>query len=105
MCKCMESSNETSQYEEISTVLMDANKQTNKQREMNGTRGNEISAFQLNTYKREKSKLKFIRSSVISVQLSADYFVRLNVCLQLYNRMHMHVLQGIDVHYRMNFHN
>jgi hypothetical protein len=45
-----------------------------------------------------------IRSSAIWVQLLMDYFVQLNVFLQLYNRMHMHVLQGIDVHYKMNFH-
>ena len=45
-----------------------------------------------------------IRSSVIWVQLPMDYFVQLNVFLQLYNQMHMHVLPDIDVHYKMNFH-
>ena len=45
-----------------------------------------------------------IRSSVVLVQLPMDYFVRLNVFLQLYNQMHKHVLLDSDVHCKMNFH-
>ncbi len=63
----------------------------------------------MQTKRRDRSLYQWIekyqiRSSVILVQLPMDYYVQLNVFLQLYNQMHMHVLQDIDVHYKMNFH-
>jgi hypothetical protein len=61
-------------------------------------------SLSVNTKIERKQKNLLIRSSVILEQLLMDYYVQLNVFLQLYNQMHMHVLLDIDVHYKMNFH-